>query len=406
MTTNVPFPTFTDQGFQAPSSESVFTGVMADLDQAFGGGLNLDPAEPQGQMGVSFAECVKFFMDLFVSFTQKVDPAYSSGRMQDAIGRFYFQERIAAAPTTVVATVNGAAGTVIPQGALARTAGGDVFQALSAGTIPVGGSLDLEFANVAPGPVACPAGYLNSIYQAIPGWDTITNAADGVLGNDVESPTAFEARRKASVARNADGILDAIKAVVRDVSGVVDCYVTENDLTTPVTRGGVTLAPNSLYVAVYGGADDAVARAIWSRKAPGCGYTGSTTVTVEDTEGGYSLPYPSYAVKFDRADLLAVAIKVTLANNNQVPADMVAQVRAAVLTVFAGTDASGNGRPMIGARLYGNRFYAPISALGSWAQIASIELGLSGGTVDQPFLDIDINQLPGISTGDIAVVLV
>lgn len=407
MSTNVPFPSFTDAGFQAPSSEDIFAGVMADIDQAFGGGLNLDPEEPQGQLGVSFTECVKFFQDLFVLYTQRVDPSYSSGRMQDAIGRLYFLERIPAAPTTVVATLTGAVGTIIPAGALARTAGGDVYQALSSATIPVGGSIDVEFANVAPGPVACPVGYLSAIYQAIPGWDTITNAADGVIGNDVESPTAFEARRAASVARNADGVLDAVRAVVRDTPGVIDCYVTENDTGAPVTRGAVTLDAHSLYVAVYGGTDDDVARAIWSRKPPGCGYTGSTSIVVEDTAGGYSLPYPSYTVKFDRAALLPVAITVTLANGPQVPADVAARVQAAVQTVFAGTDASGSGRPSIGGRLYGNRFYAPISGLGPWAQIASIELGVVGGGIPSAsFLDVEINQLPSISAADISVVLV
>lgn len=376
-TTNVPFPVFGPNGFTGPSASDIFNGVIADFNLAFGGSMNTDPEEPQGQLATSLTAVIQNLQDVFLLIVNGVDPATSSGRMQDGLGRLTVgMERIAASPTTVTATCTGAANTQIPQGALAKTQGGDVYAAVSGGVIPSGGSIDLEFANIVTGAVPCPALFLNRIYQAIPGWDTISNAAAGLEGNAVESPTAFEARRQASVAGNAVGTNDAVRGnILLTVPGVIDAYVIDNPTNSAVTVGGVVLAANSLFVSVYGGADSAIAQAIWQKKNGGCSYTGTTSVVVQDTGHGYSTPYPSYTVKFTHATPIPVAIAITVANNTQVPSDAATQITNAVLSVFSGTDTTGLGRPKIGAYLFGNRFYAPIAALGSWAQIVSIFVG-------------------------------
>jgi uncharacterized phage protein gp47/JayE len=377
MTTNVPIPTFGPNGFAERDASEIFAGVMSDFVQAFGASMNTDPQEPQGQLAVSLTAAIQNFQDLFLLYVNGVDPSYSSGRMQDGIGRLTVgMERIPAQATTVTATCVGAVGTVIQQGALTKTAGGDIYAAVSGGTIPSGGALVLEFANISTGPVACPAHYLNEIYQAIPGWDTVDNAAAGAEGNDQESPTAFEARRQGSVAGNAVGTNDAVRGhLLLTVPGIIDAYVTDNSTDTPSTIGGVLVGANSIFVSVFGGADNAVARAIWEKKNGGCSYTGTTTITVQDSGNGYTVPYPSYQVTFTHATPLPITLAVSMANNSQVPSDAENQLQRAVLAVFSGTDTTGLGRPRIGAYLFGNRFYAAIAALGPWAQIVNIQVG-------------------------------
>ena len=97
------------------------------------------------------------------------DPAFAAGRFQDAIGRIYFIERNPALPTVVQATCTGLAGVPIPVGALARAEDGNVYTCTEAGTIPQSGSIVLSFECSTPGPIACPAGTLDRIFQAIPG---------------------------------------------------------------------------------------------------------------------------------------------------------------------------------------------------------------------------------------------
>lgn len=373
MTTAVPPVEFGPEGFVAPATAAVLAGVIEDINTAFGGGLNPALETPQGQLASSEAAVIDEVNATFLYYTTQTDPAFAEGRMQDAIGRIYFIERIPSQSTVVQALCTGLEGVVIPLGAQAVAADGARYQSTVEGVIGVSGEVTIPFAALLPGPVPCPADTLTQIYQAIPGWDSITNPTAGTVGNDTESRAEFEARRAASVALNSVGSLPSVLGAVLSVDGVIDAFATENTSNTQETIGGVLLAPNSLYVAVVGGSADDVARAIWSKKAPGCAYNGNTNVTVYDTSPGYVPPYPEYSVSFETPDSLPIVFEVNLNDTNLVPADALEQVRAAIVSAFSGGD--GGLRAKIGTTLYASRFYAPVALLGSWAQIVYIKVG-------------------------------
>lgn len=403
MSTNVPSATLGDTGVILPSENDLVSGLWADFQTAFGAGLNESPATPQGQLVAALAAMQGAANDLFAQYVNQVDPAFASGRMQDAIGRIYFLSRLGPQSTVVSATCTGSAGTIIPAGSLAQAADGEIYQSLGQATIPETGSVNVQFAAINTGPISCPEGTLTTIYRIVPGWDSINNAADGVVGRDAESRAAFEARRLQSVALNAVGILPSIRAALLQVSGVIDAYVTENPTASSATIGGKSIGARSLYVAVQGGADADVARAIWRKKPPGCGYTGNTTVTVKDTSSGYEVPYPSYDVTFQRPAALPIHFAVTLANNGLVPSDATAQIRQTMAAVFAGQGPDGR-RERIGATIFALRYVTAIQSLGEWAQVISIAVGTtSSPTATEQTVNID--QAPTLDPADIAVVL-
>lgn len=371
--TNVPQPTIGPAGFLAPAESDIFAGALADINAAFGGNLNTDPSTPQGQLATSLTAIIGACNDAFLALVNNVDPAYSSGRMQDAIARIYYLTRNPASPTVVQGYCTGLNGTVIPTGALALASDGNIYTCTAGGTIGTGGNVTLPFACTINGPIVCPPGSLNAVYRTVPGWDAITNPSEGTPGTDTESRADFEARRAASVALNSVGMLAAIRAAVLAVPNVIDAYVTENATASPITVGGVTIAARSLYVAVTGGAAADIAKAIWSKKNPGCGYVGNTTVTVTDDNSGYSIPYPTYAVTFETPASLPILMAVQIASSVTVPADATTQIRNAVIAAFTGAD--GGPRARIGSTIFASRFYAGIASLGSWAQIVSIVVG-------------------------------
>lgn len=375
--TNVPQPTFGPTGFVAPSEADILAGVQADINAAFGGGLNPGLSTPQGQLASSETAIIGDAYAVFLRFCNQVDPAFADGRMQDAIARIYFIQRIAGAPTTVQATCTGLTGVVIPVGALGKATDGNLYVCQQAGTIPSGGSIVLPFACQANGPIPCAAGSLNTIYQAIFGWDAITNVADGALGRNVETRAEFETRRSLSTAINSTGHLPAILGAVLQVDGVLDAYVDENNAAAPVTVGGVSIGANSLYICVLGGAAQDVADAIWSRKAPGCGYTGNTTVTVVDPSPQYLPPPPAYAVTFETPTIVDFSVLVVMKNNAAIPSNALTLIRDAIISAFAGAD--GGSRAKIGSTVFASRYYGPVATLGAWAsQIVDIQLGVSG----------------------------
>ena len=470
MTTNVPVPTFSDKGFIAPSEQDILTGVQADINSAFGGNLNPALNTPQGQIAQSLTAIIGDANNQFLALANGVDPAFASGRMQDAIARIYFLKRNPAQSTLVTATCSGLPGVTIPIGAQAVDQGGNIYLCTQTGLIPSGGTIDLIFAAKVPGPLACPIGFLNAIYQAIPGWDGLTNAAAGIVGNDVESRQDFEFRRQNAVAANAQGSLNAVLGAVFNVPDVVDAYVAENTAATATgvtvtasiattnmtvtatsgvikagmmvvgsgvaqgtligtqtsgttgstgvyvvnisqsvssesmvcSPGGYSLAAKSLYVAVYGGDQDAIAQAIWSKKSPGCAYNGNTTVTVTDTgptNFPYEPPYPTYDVTFEIPTAVAIVMLVTLSNSVSLPSGYVGMVQAAVLAAFNGQD--GGQRARIGSTIFSSRFYPGITALGPWANIVSIQVGV--GTANKNSVATRIDQIPTLAQSAISV---
>lgn len=373
VTTNVPGLVFTANGWQAPTEQDILTGVQADINDAFGGNVNPSLTSPQGQLATSMTAVIANVNSQVINLFNMFDPAYAYGRAQDALARLYFLSRLPAQPTTVDLLCTGGEGTVIPAGAVAKATDGLLYTCTDGGTIDAGGTVTLAFACNTYGPIACPANTLNKIFRAIPGWDSCTNPADGVLGRDTESRAQFEERRAASVAKNAVGSLNAVQGAVLDVANVLDAYVTENVTGAPVTIRGVSVAAKSLYVSASGGDDNDVAQAIWSKKAPGCNYNGSTTVPVVDTAGVYSPPLPTYNVSFVRPTPLPVLFAVVLQNNVQIPSNYVALVQSAIMLAFAGAD--GGSRARIGSTILASRYYAAVSSLGSWAQVLSILIG-------------------------------
>ena len=372
-TTSVPQPTFGPTGFIIPAESDILAGVQADQNAAFGGNVNPALNTPQGQLASSTTAIIGDTNDQFLFLTNQFDPALNSGRWQDGIAYIYFLTRLPAQSTSVTCTCTGLAGVVIPAGAIAAATDGNTYTATATGTIGAGGTVSIVFQCITTGPIACPTGSLNAIAQAIPGWDTITNPADGVIGRNVETAQAFELRRGQSVAQNALGTLPAIRGAVLSVPGVTDAYVYDNSTSAPVTILGQTIAANSLYVAVAGGASGDIGNAIWRKKSPGCAYTGNTNVTVYDTNSGYGVPYPSYTVTYEAPAALEIIFAVQIANSSSVPANAAALIQGVIINAFAGAD--GGSRATIGSLIFASRFYAGIAGLGAWAQIVSLLLG-------------------------------
>lgn len=400
-TTSVPAPTFGPDGFSAPDESDILDGVMADVNAAFGGNMNMDITTPQGQLSSSMTAVIGDCYDQFLELSNGVDPDTAAGRMQDGIAQIYFIDRDPAQPTSVVATCIGLSGTPIPVGAKAQATDGNVYLCTQAGEIPVGGSIDLTFACNLTGPIACPADQLNKIYQQIPGWDTINNASDGVIGNVVESRADFENRRRQSVALNSNGSPAAVRGAVLSVTNILDAYVVDNPLGTPATVGGVELLANSLFVCAAGGAAQDIANAIWSKKGPGCNYTATTFVTVNDTDG-YTPPYPSYQVGFNVAASVPIFYLVQITDDPSLPANITTLVQNAIIAAFTGAD--GGQRARIGRTVLASRYYAGVEAIDPSVELLSIQVGTV--TANANFVSININQIPTISAANIAVTLV
>jgi len=400
---SVPALEFTAAGVVLPLETAVLAGVQSDYDSAFGGGLNPALETPQGQLASSQAAIIADKNAEIAYYTNQVDPQYAEGRFQDGIGRIYFLNRKGATATAVTATLGGLPGTVIPAGTFARDTSGNTYALSGDATIGTASTIDAEFQNLVTGPIACPAGTLTSVYQAVPGWDTITNTADGTPGSNVENRADFEYRRKNSVALNGHGTPQAIYAEVFALADVLDVYVLDNpkDITVNTGATNYPLLPHSVYVAVVGGTDSEIAAAIWRKKDAGCDYNGNTSVQVAD-DSGYSYPLPEYTVKFERPDALPVLFAVSLVNSPSLPSNITALIQAAIIARFNGAD--GTTRERMGSMILASRYYGAVVAVADNVSLVSILIGTTTATLSQILVGID--QKPTLSATDIVVALV
>lgn len=401
---NVPSVTITEAGVDVPETPKVLAGVLKDYNVAFGGNLNIENvATPQGYLAQETTANIAEMNAALAWLFNNVDPAYASGRMQDAIARIYFLSRKTATKTTVQALCTGSPGVTLPTGSRAQDDDGNTYTSISDAAFDQTGQLTVTFSCDTTGPIVCPAGGLTKIIVAVSGWDAVTNLDAGIPGMPIENRSDFERRRYQSVSGNATGTSPAILGAVFDLPDVTDCYVIEN-FTNEVKTVGETnypLSPHSIYVGVVGGDEDNIAKTIWRKKDLGCNMNGNTIITVYD-DSGLATPYPEYQITFNRPAAIPIKFSIILKNNSMLPSDIKTQIQNAVIDAFNG-GVDGIDRERMGSTIFASTYYGVVSKLSAYANIISVLIGFDAP--EHNTLQMGIDQYPTISTADIEVIL-
>ena len=309
-------------GLTAPETAELRDAVAANWQEAFKKDghplLDVDPSTPAGQLIDSEASFLAETNAEILRISNQLNPRVAEGPWQDAIGYIYFLDRKIAQPTTVTVTCGGLPGTVIPAGAQVMASLEIVslpeeqknirYECIQDTEIPESGEAEVLFRCTKAGAVECTKETLTQIVTTVPGWTSAINKAAGVIGWDRESQWDFEARRFASVAKNAHGTVESIQGSIWNIKDVIDCRVLENPTGTTVVKHGVCIAPHSVAISVYGGEDVDIAEAIYLKKDAGCG-------TCLDEKSGW-LPLPSgidpmqapYSYKGEKASVAALPV--------------------------------------------------------------------------------------------------
>ena len=397
-------------GFSVSETSSIREDVAQDWVEAFKEqgrpDLNTDPDTPQGQLIDSQTAAIHQ-KDVELAFlAQQFNPQTASGRWQDALAKIYFINRKPAINSTCVCTLTGINGTTVTAGALIRSSYDQTLWSLNKDTtIGADGTTTATFTCQSEGAIQAGVATLTQIVTTVPGWDAVTNATAAEVGQLVESQAAFEARRYKSVALNGRSTTTAVYARVAEVDSVIAAYVTDNKTNVNKTVDGYTLSPHSIYVAVIGGDDDDIAKAIYNSVSAGCDYNSNTTVNVTDPN-----TMAVEAVTFMRPTQLPLYVKVTIQDDGNLPDGYKAIVQRAVYNNFYGLDTSttisGEAilRVIMNTDLYASRFLPSILNAGI-SQLLRVEISSDNSTwVD--FIHIPISNEPTLELENIQVVVV
>lgn len=302
----------TESGVILPQTSDILAGVQQEYRDAFGADLVVTPDSPQGLLITAEALARAEVVRNNAALANQINPDVAGGVFLDAIMALTGMRRSPATKTVVPGVaLAGVAGTVIAAGALAATAAGDRFASLSTVTLDGSGGASVDFAAVEYGPIPCGSGDLTTVVSGVLGWETVTNPNAGVLGSSVQSDQAARALRRNTLAFQGVALAEAITSALYNVEGVRSLAFRENVAATTQVIDGISMVGHSIYACVDGGSDTDVAAALLENKSSGCAWNGGTTVSVIEPASGQS-----YAVQFDRPEIIGVLIKVTTTNGD------------------------------------------------------------------------------------------
>ena len=395
-------------GFSVSEASEIREEVAQDWVNAFKEtgrpDLNTDPETPQGQLIDSQTAAIHQKDTELAYLANQFNPQTASGRWQDALAKIYFLSRKPAINSTAVCTLTGMNGTTVTAGALIRSSYDSTLWILNKDVvIGENGTATAVFTCQTEGAIQAGTGTLSQIVTTTPGWDAVTNNLAAEVGQLAESQAAFETRRYQSVALNGRSTTAAVYARVADLKNVIATYVTDNKTNVNKSIDGYTLKPHSIYVAVIGGDNSDIAKAIYNSVSAGCDYNGNTTVNVTDENTN-----AVESVTFMRPSQLPLYVKVTIQDDGNLPDGYESIIKVAVYNNFYGLDTQTtiNGdailRVVMNTDIYASRFMPSILNAGI-SQLLRVELSQNNSTWGD-FIHVPISAEPVLETDNIQIV--
>lgn len=300
----------TSTGFVQKTIEEIKAEIEQDLLSTIDPRLDLAPDQPLGQIvGVMSKKVAEVWEALAVAYNG-FNRAAAEGSLLDAVGLLTGTLREGAKKSRVTCTVNLDASSTLPAGSVVNVFGQPAtrFELETTVVSTSAGNYSGVFVCEQTGPVVANAGTLSVIATPVAGWNSVTNPADATLGTDIQSDAQYRLSQTQELAAPGSCTVDAIRAELLKVPGVLEAFVYEN--TTMVTNGdGV---PAKAYECViWDGptldADNmAVAQTIWDNKPSGIQTYGVTSANATDSTGTVR------AVSFTRATPVNVYFAYTL----------------------------------------------------------------------------------------------
>ncbi len=343
----------TKNGYEVPTLADVIAAIETGQKAIFPG-IILDESSPDAQLNGLFSEIIITAYEVAVGVYNGMDPRTAAGVMLDRTCALTGVIRKQDSYSTVTVVFTGSAGSLIPAGTLlsASTIPNSLYRTQSDSVIDgTGTGVAVAFFKET-GAVDIPALAVDTIDTPLPGILTVSNPTNGTVGQDKETDSELRIRREQSLFTNSIALVDSVDSGVREVAGVLDCRIFEND-TDAVDVNGIPA--HSVMVVVDGGADQEIADAIMENKSLGCGLDGTTAMTWFD-QNGFSHP-----VQFQRPTAVPIFIQVTVDN---ISAGIIAEIRNEIMDYIASlqdnTDPCVTGTLGIGDDVYASIFYPPI----------------------------------------------
>ena len=298
----------TDAGFRRKTASDIQLDLEESMKAEYGQEVNLLPDSNLGRFTSIGKNALDENWQLAEAVYQSQYPDSAEQFSLDSVAALVGITRLPATFSTVLAALSGTPGTVIPIGRVASVIStDDRFETLVADVIGGGGTVNIDCIAQVVGAVQAPAGTLTQIETPVSGWDSVTNALDAVIGNEIETDAAFRLRIQQSLQVIGAATVDAIRArLVNEVATVSDAFVFENDGDVVDGDGRPPHSFEAVVATVSPALDQAVIDKIWEVKAAGIQTFGNITGTAEDSKGLF------HSISYSHADPIDIWMHVEI----------------------------------------------------------------------------------------------
>jgi uncharacterized phage protein gp47/JayE len=281
-------PVITAAGLSVPQFSDIQQALLNAYQTSYGSTTYLgnDSADFQWISAVSLK--LNDNMGLCQLAYNSRSPLTAIGSALDSVIKSNGITRLSPSFSTAILTLGGTSGTPITN-AVIQDINGILWSLPQNVQIGTGGTVMVSATCQQSGPISAAIGTINiPVGGFTAGWTSVTNSAPAVVGQPTEADSSLRARQSISVSLPSATRLAATQAGIEQVAGVTRVNALENQLSVTDAFGN---EGHSLTCVVEGGADAAVAMAIFTNRGIGCNTQGATVpamtiVPVTDPNSG------------------------------------------------------------------------------------------------------------------------
>lgn len=321
----------TPQGFIRKPFNVILQELVqtAQSGEYFGSEIDLSPESPLGALVHLMALAIDRQWQLAEDVYYSMWLSTAEGVHLDRVCKLGFVSRRPATYATVMLRFYGEPGSEIPAKTQAETAQNIVFETINDAVIASEGYVDVLARCALPGTVGIvQSGMINSIKTPLPGVDSVINLQASFGGKDIESDYELVERYQQLPAATGSSVHSLISAL-KNTEGVISATVFENTGNVVDSNG---LPPNSIVCIVQGGADQDIARTIFTKKAAGIATHGSEEIQIVDEYGIDRL------IRFSRPLNINVYVRYEIQTNQEWSDDNIIVIKRNAIKYIGGVD--------------------------------------------------------------------
>lgn len=365
----------TAEGFNRKRLADIKAEKEAAFKLVFGNNINLNPQSNFGQIIGIESESEALVWELAELVYNAFYPSTAQGAQLSNLVTLNGIERRAATSSTVVLTLTGTEGTIIPAGSLVAIPNNteqfrtDLDATIASGTATVNATA------VNSGPVVALAGSITQIDTPVFGWQTVTNSSDAIEGTNEETDAELRERQQVSTQSSGQNLADTLFGQLSNLDNVTSASVISNG--TDLTVDGIP--PHQFLSIIQGGANSDIADIIWNNTPQGILSFGAVTEQIIDSQG-----FPQ-DIKFSRPTEKDIYFDVTVTTDSNYPGTGDQDIKENIL-------AFGQANNEIGDDVILSQFYTPVNQVPGVISIV-IKISFTSPATGATNLTIAFNEI-------------